>query len=612
MKKLCLILLLALILCLVIACQGKDVTAEVEEQNKELTMSSQSQHTNLNGHKELVQGWAEAVKHQDFDKMDELMDEDYVWHFPGRDVIGRDKVKASFIHLYKGFPDIQLIPEDIISKGEKVVVRWNIKGTHRGEYLGIKPTNELICYPSISIDTVVDGKFTEGWEIYDELGLREQIGSVSVSQAKQEVENVFKELQKAVLDSDIETLERIYADDYILTTRKGKTSTKSGRIAKLKSGELDYLEGQTTDVEIRVLGDTAVVTGQTVGKIRRQGQVVDLPFRRFTCVFAKKDGQWRFLARHSCEIEQKDEPESQMRELLRKYMQASNNHDIETLASMTADDAVWLLGPYKLEGKENVLEPNKLDGGANTRFEYRNVVVKGNSVEFELIERNDISDALGTKGAHHYPRFTYRDGLFIRKEPWQKDAESSENDKRIWEAFRKWIREEKPGERAKFIDSDGDLIFSRESGIIMSRLAKEWRELEEKEEVIREIKQIQKTAALAVKRGDVDAYVRLFTEDVIYMWPNTPSIIGRKALRAWFKKRFSEYSAELSKAIEEIIILGDWAFERGNEVAEITTRSTGDVNATQGKYINLYQRQNDGSWKIARRIHNLDHPHPIN
>jgi ketosteroid isomerase-like protein len=119
---------------------------------------------------------------------------------------------------------------------------------------------------------------------------------------KLEVEKVFEELHRATLDSDIETLERLYADEYILTTREGKTTTKAVRIAKLKSGELDYLESQRTDVEIRVLGDTAVVTGQTVGRAKRQGQEIDQPLRRFTCVFAKHRGKWQMLARHACEI----------------------------------------------------------------------------------------------------------------------------------------------------------------------------------------------------------------------------------------------------------------------------------------------------------------------
>lgn len=128
------------------------------------------------------------------------------------------------------------------------------------------------------------------------------------------------------------------------------------------------------------------------------------------------------------------------------------------------------------------------------------------------------------------------------------------------------------------------------------------------ESVIQAIKQIHERAARAVREGDVAAYVELFTEDGIYMWPNEPAIVGREALYTWFAKRFREYSAELEKTIEEIVIMGDWAFERGNEVSKITTRSSGDVKVVHGKYINIFQKQLDGSWKIARRIRNLNHP----
>jgi steroid delta-isomerase-like uncharacterized protein len=453
-----------------------------------LSMASQNHQTNrLDANKKLVQDWADAIANHDFNKMGELMAKDYVWHFPGRDVIGLENVKASFARLYKGFPDIKLIPEDIISDGKKVVIRWNIEGTHRGEYLGMKPTNKVISYPSISIDRVEDGKFVEGWEIYDELGLRKQLGLVLIAQEKKDRDH-----------------------------------------------------------------------------------------------------------------------ESRMRELLQKYMEASNNHDLETLASMTAEDAVWHLGPYKFDGKEEVLQPHTLDEGTNARLEYSNVVVKGNSVEFKLMERSDVSDSLGISALIHYPRFTFKDGLVIRKEAWKKDKKRSEHDKRIYEAYRKWIREEKPEERAKFIDPDGRLIFSRESGLIMARLAKEWRKKEDHKSSHRAIEQIRKTAAQAVKNGNVDTYVELFTEDGIYMWPNAPSIIGQKALRTWFKRRFAEYSAALKKTVEEIVIQEDWAYERGSEVAKVTTRSTGEVNVIHGKYINIYHKQSDGSWKVARRIRNFN------
>jgi len=245
-------------------------------------------------------------------KMSEIISEDYIWHFPGRDIIGWNNMKKSFERLFKGFPDIQLIPEDIISDGEKVIVRWIIKGTHRGEFLGVKPTHRSVTYSSISIDQVLDNKFIEGWEIYDELGLRKQLGfdvtihadSISKDSAsRQKLVQTRIELRQALLDNDIEILERLYAKDYVLTTRSGKILTKPQRIASIKSGQLRYLKfAEESDIQIRMYGNTAVVTGVGATITRLDGNEVVSGKKRFTEVFIHQDGLWRMVARHASTV----------------------------------------------------------------------------------------------------------------------------------------------------------------------------------------------------------------------------------------------------------------------------------------------------------------------
>jgi len=263
-------------------------------------------------HKEIVQRWGQSVSNQDFNKMSEIISEDYIWHFPGRDIIGWNNMKKSFERLFKGFPDIQLIPEDIISDGEKVIVRWIIKGTHRGEFLGVKPTHRSVTYSSISIDQVLDNKFIEGWEIYDELGLRKQLGfdvtihadSISKDSAsRQKLVQTRIELRQALLDNDIEILERLYAKDYVLTTRSGKILTKPQRIASIKSGQLRYLKfAEESDIQIRMYGNTAVVTGVGATITRLDGNEVVSGKKRFTEVFIHQDGLWRMVARHASTV----------------------------------------------------------------------------------------------------------------------------------------------------------------------------------------------------------------------------------------------------------------------------------------------------------------------
>ncbi|UCG50870.1 MAG: ester cyclase [Candidatus Latescibacterota bacterium] len=127
-------------------------------------------------HRQLAERWGEAVSSQNFEMMSSLMADDYVWHLASGDVAGFDKVKTRFEGLFNGFPDFKLMPIDVVSDGKKVVVRWSVSGTHLGEYLGVEPTGNRVEFFTISIDVVRDGKFAEGWEAVDALGLRTQLG----------------------------------------------------------------------------------------------------------------------------------------------------------------------------------------------------------------------------------------------------------------------------------------------------------------------------------------------------------------------------------------------------------------------------------------------------
>ena len=76
----------------------------------------------------------------------------------------------------EAFPDLNHKIEDIWSKGDKVVARILIQGTHKGEVMGIRPTGKTLSYFQISIARIVDGKIVEGWRITDNLGMFQQLG----------------------------------------------------------------------------------------------------------------------------------------------------------------------------------------------------------------------------------------------------------------------------------------------------------------------------------------------------------------------------------------------------------------------------------------------------
>jgi len=68
--------------------------------------------------------------------------------------------------------------EDIISAEDKVVARLTFRGTHKGEFQGIQPTNKEVNWSGIWIYRVANGKFIERWHNYDLLCLMQQLGGI--------------------------------------------------------------------------------------------------------------------------------------------------------------------------------------------------------------------------------------------------------------------------------------------------------------------------------------------------------------------------------------------------------------------------------------------------
>lgn len=104
-------------------------------------------------------------------------------------------------------------------------------------------------------------------------------------------------------------------------------------------------------------------------------------------------------------------------QLFKRYAEASASHDLETLEALTADKIVWQLGPYRLEGKKAALGPNAYDRGMGTTLIFRDIRFDGAVVEFELVERSELIQAIGMTELRHYVRFTFENGLVVRKEP---------------------------------------------------------------------------------------------------------------------------------------------------------------------------------------------------
>jgi len=107
----------------------------------------------------------------------ELATEDVV--FRDRDMgehRGHDDTRA-FLTMYRtAFPDLRFAIEEQIAEGDKVVTRWKARGTHRGELMGIPPTERSVAVSGVTIDHIVDGRIAESIGSWDALGMMQQLG----------------------------------------------------------------------------------------------------------------------------------------------------------------------------------------------------------------------------------------------------------------------------------------------------------------------------------------------------------------------------------------------------------------------------------------------------
>jgi len=80
--------------------------------------------------------------------------------------------------LQAAFPDLKSSEDDLISEGDKIVVRRTFHGTHKGEFMDVPASGNEVTFSGIFINRLTGGKIEEHWVVFDAMGLMQQIGGV--------------------------------------------------------------------------------------------------------------------------------------------------------------------------------------------------------------------------------------------------------------------------------------------------------------------------------------------------------------------------------------------------------------------------------------------------
>lgn len=109
----------------------------------------------------------------------------------------------------------------------------------------------------------------------------------------------------------------------------------------------------------------------------------------------------------------------------------------------------------------------------------------------------------------------------------------------------------------------------------------------------------------------LEGMMAYYTDDPIMLAPNVPMAVGKEAIRKAFAPNFDipGFSAKWRPSKIEVARSGDIAYAIGTYEATMNDPN-GNPVTDKGKYVEIWKKQADGSWKVAADMFSSDLPPP--
>ncbi|MEY8335616.1 ester cyclase [Lachnospiraceae bacterium 47-T17] len=113
--------------------------------------------------KEIVKYFYEVIVSENLlDELPQYISKDCVQKIGKNEIfIGVDGMKQHLMAVRKTYPDYSMEIVRQFENNEYIISEFIMRGTHKGEFIGITPTNKIIEMTGVDIDKVVNGKIVE-------------------------------------------------------------------------------------------------------------------------------------------------------------------------------------------------------------------------------------------------------------------------------------------------------------------------------------------------------------------------------------------------------------------------------------------------------------------
>jgi ketosteroid isomerase-like protein len=105
---------------------------------------------------------------------------------------------------------------------------------------------------------------------------------------------LFEAGDRALMSADIETLERVFADDYVQYDPSGRPFTRQEVLENLRSSTVSYPSIVSTARKIRMFGDMAIVHGSELDEVEADGRRFSVRYL-YMDVVCRRHGRWQIV-----------------------------------------------------------------------------------------------------------------------------------------------------------------------------------------------------------------------------------------------------------------------------------------------------------------------------
>lgn len=124
------------------------------------------------------------------------------------------------------------------------------------------------------------------------------------------------------------------------------------------------------------------------------------------------------------------------------------------------------------------------------------------------------------------------------------------------------------------------------------------------------VRDVEAASQQAIANKDIEKWATYFTEDASGLFPGDRTLNGKAAIKDAMSIYFADpnFSLTLHSTRAMASRAGDMAYSQGTYTMTETNPKTRKPMTLQGKYLTVYTKQTDGSWKAVAHAFNSDSP----